>query len=96
MTVELATGVAAHLAGRHQEAAAELDGLAASLPAGVDGGLATGHLLEIVAAVAATAGDIALINTLVRDQVLATGADFEETDTEVGGGLAALLGAMAP
>lgn len=43
------------------------------MPTGVDGGLATSHLLEIVAAVVSTAGDLALINTLVRDQVLATG-----------------------
>lgn len=95
MTVALAAGAADHIAGRHQEAAVGLEGLLASLPATVDGGRATAHLLGIVAAVAATAGDLALINTLLRDQVLATGADLEATDSEVGGDLVTLLGALS-
>lgn len=95
MTVALAAGAADHIAGRHEGAAAGLDALAASLPTAVDGGWATAHLLEIVAAVAATAGDLALINTLLRDQVLAAGADLEATDSEVGGDLVTLLGALS-
>ncbi|MDP3893189.1 hypothetical protein [Nocardioides sp.] len=94
MTIRLTDGARETIAGEHDAAAERIDALAASLPTAVDGGLGEGHLLAIVAAVAATSGDIAIINAVTRDQVNEIGADFGTAESEVAANFNGLAGVV--
>lgn len=73
MTIRLDPGTADAVAGRHEAAAEAVDAAAPSGPKAVDAGYGEGHVLDILAAVCETAGEIALVNVgiaqLVRDVV---------------------------
>lgn len=73
MTLRLDRGTGEAVAGGHEAAAAAIDGAAPSAPGAVDAGYGEGHVLDILAAVTETAGEIAAVNAgialLVRDVV---------------------------
>lgn len=73
MTLRLDPGTADVVAGGHEDAAAAIDDAAPSAPTSVDAGYGAGHVLDILAAVSETAGELAVGNAgiakLVRDVV---------------------------
>ena len=84
MTLQVAAGALTTIASGHEDAAATIDDLAASMPTGVDGGIATSHLLAILGTVAGTAGDIADLNRMTAQQVSSVATDLSLTEAEVG------------
>lgn len=83
MTLRLDAGAAAVVAGSHDAAASTIDGSAGGAPGGVDGGIATVLLLEILGAVSTTAAEIAVINTAVADQVVDVADDLGKTESAI-------------
>jgi hypothetical protein len=88
--LRLGSGTAARLAARHEQAAASITSAAASMPGSVDGGLASALLARIVAGVATTADDLAIVNE--ASAILVTHVDeaLGETDAEVMSGFTGL------
>lgn len=84
MTLRLDTGVADVVATGHEDAASTIDSAATSAPTSVYGGYGGHYVLDILAAVTETAGEIALVNfgtaALVRDAA----SDFGLTEEAVG------------
>ena len=80
MTLRLDAGAAAKIAGLHELAATTVDDSAASMPDAVDGGLATAYLSEVIAAVATTAAELAVISTTVAGQVRDVADDLGLTE----------------
>lgn len=69
MTLRLDAGAAAAISAKHERAATTIDDSAGSMPPSVDGGLATAYLARLMAAVASTAGELAILNQAVASQV---------------------------
>lgn len=83
MTIQLSEETEAQLATLHDDAAKGITGLASSVPTSVDGGQGTADVLAIIAAVVATADDIALVNEVAAAQVRAVGQELGTTDDQV-------------
>lgn len=84
MTLRLEAGVADLVATGHEEAASTIDSAAASAPRSVDGGYGGGYVLDILAAVSETAGEIALVNAGIAALVRDAASDFGLTEEAVG------------
>jgi len=86
MTLRLDPGAADRIASLHEEAATAIDGAAPSAPTSVDAGYGSGHVLDILAGVSETAGEIAAVNAgvaaLVRDVADALGLTEEAIGRE--------------
>lgn len=84
MTLRLDAGAADLVASGHEQAASTIDSAATSAPGAVDAGYGAGHVLNILAAVSETAGEIALVNigtaALVRD----VASDLGLTEEQIG------------
>ncbi len=90
MTIQLSEETEEQLAELHEDAAAGITGLAGSVPTAVDGGHGTADVLAIIAAVVATADDIALVNEAAAAQVRAVGQELGTTDDQVASGFDAM------
>lgn len=86
-----ARGIAAF----HEEAAAAITTTAASMPTGIDGGLGSDLLARIVAGVATTADDIALVNEASALLVLDVDGAFGATEAAVADGFTRLEGGLS-
>jgi hypothetical protein len=78
----------------HRRAGTSITSLADSVPTTVDAGYATPDVLAIIAAVVATADDIALVNEAAAAQVEAVAEGLGQTDADVAAnfrGLAAVV-----
>ncbi len=95
MTIQLSEETEAQLAQLHDDAATGITGLASSMPTSVKGGYGTADVLAIIAAVVATADDLALINEVAAAQVRAVGQEFGATDGDVSSGFDALFDGMS-
>lgn len=69
MTLRLDASTGAAVAAKHESASSTIDGSADSIPSGVDAGTASTQVAEIMSAVAATAGGLAVVNVGVAQQV---------------------------
>lgn len=92
MTLRLTGDTAASIARHHDRAASAIDAAAQGAPRGVDGGIGTGYLLDILAAVAGTAGDVAALNAGIAAQVRDAAADLGATEGQVGAEFARMSG----
>lgn len=90
MTIQLSEDTEEQLATLHENAARGITGLARSVPTSVDGGYGTADVLAIIAAVVATADDIALVNEAAAGQVRAVGQALGSTDDQVASGFDAM------
>ncbi|GAB2758249.1 hypothetical protein GCM10027020_08330 [Nocardioides salsibiostraticola] len=90
MTIQLSEATERELAKLHEDAAKGITGLATGVPTTVDGGHGTADVLAIIAAVVATADDIALINEAAAAQVRAVGQELGSTDDQVASGFDAM------
>ena len=84
MTLRLDTGVADLVASGHEDAASTIDSAVSSAPTSVDGGYGGGYVLDILAAVSETAGEIALVNAGTAALVRDAASDFGMTEEAVG------------
>lgn len=82
--MRLTAGAAETIAEQHEKAATLIDGSASSAPGAVAGGIATGHLLDILAGVADTAGELAALNGGIGAQVRDAADDLGLTEEQVG------------
>lgn len=83
MTIRLDAATRDAIVAAHESAATSITDLADGVPTTVDGGYATGDLLAIIAAVVATADDIALVNETAAAQVAAVATGLDQTDEDV-------------
>ncbi len=90
MTIQLSEDTEEQLATLHENAARGITGLASSVPTTVDGGYGTADVLAIIAAVVATADDIALVNEAAAGQVRSVGQALGSTDDQVASGFDAM------
>jgi hypothetical protein len=90
MTIRLEEGAGERIAGKHDSASTTIHGSAKRGPEGVDGGVGTPHLLDILAAVAGTADDLALIHGVLGEQVRSAAGSIARTDAEVAASFARL------
>ena len=72
------------MAGHHDTASRGIDSAAEGAPGAVDGGLGTAYVLDIVAAVADTAGAISALNAGLAANVRAAASELGDTEAEVG------------
>ncbi|WP_374454024.1 hypothetical protein [Nocardioides sp.] len=84
MTLRLDAGAADLVASGHEEAAATIDSAATSAPVSVDAGYGAGHVLDILAAVSETAGEIAMVNAAVGALVRDVASDLGLTEAAIG------------
>lgn len=84
MTLRLTGDTAAATARHHDRAASAIDAAAQGAPRGIDGGIGTGHLLDILAAVSGTAGGVAALNAGIAAQVRDAADDLGATEEQVG------------
>ena len=77
MTLRLDAAEATKVAQSHDAAADAIDGAATSAPAAVDGGYGTGYLMDILAAVSQTAGELSVVNRGIGMQVRDTADDIQ-------------------
>jgi hypothetical protein len=84
MTLRLGAGVADLVATGHEDAASTIDSAASSAPGSVDGGFGGGYVLDILAAVSETAGEIAVVNAGIAALVRDAASDFGMTEEAVG------------
>lgn len=75
------------IAGRHEQAATVIEETGESLPSSVDGGLATVHVLQILAGVSGTASQFATVSATTAAVVRDTAGDLAGRDSEVASGL---------
>lgn len=94
MTLRLDAGTAEAVAGRQESAASDIDDSAPTMPGSIDGGEGTAHLMEIVAAVAQTSGEIAAISSAVGAQVRDCATDLGLTEAEVAAAFATMNEAL--
>lgn len=94
---ELRLGVttAERIAAFHEDAASAITTTARSMPTAIDGGLGSDLLARIVAGVATTADDIALVNEASALLVLDIDGAFGTTETDVAEGFASLEGGLS-
>lgn len=88
MTLRLDTGAASSIAAGHTTAADTIDGSATTAPAGVDAGIGTRQVLDILAACSGTAADLAAVNHGVAAVVRQVGSDLGASDDVVADGFA--------
>lgn len=84
MTLRLTADTAASVARHHDQAARSIDASAARAPGAVDGGIGTGYLMDILAAVSGTASDLAALNGGIAAQVRDAADDLGLTEDQVG------------
>ena len=84
MTLRLDAAEATKVAQSHDAAADAIDGAATSAPAAVDGGYGTGYLMDILAAVSQTAGELSVVNRGIGMQVRDTADDIGKTEAQIG------------
>lgn len=82
MSIRLDTATAQSIVAAHRAAATAITGLD-GVPTTVDGGYATADLLAIIAAVVATADDLALVNEAAAAQVEAVTEGLGQTDEDI-------------
>ena len=84
MTLRLDAGVADLVATGHEEAASTIDSAAAAAPTSVKAGYGAGYVLDILAAVSETAGEIALVNAGIGALVRDVASDLGLTEEAIG------------
>lgn len=85
MTLRLDAGTAERVAGGHDAAAETIDGAAGSAPGQVDAGYGAQHVVDILAAVCETAGEISLVNVGIARLVRDAADDLGRTEEAVAG-----------
>lgn len=91
MTVlRLDEGAADAIAAGHTGAAETIDSSAGTAPGGVDAGIGSSQILDILTAVSGTAADLAVLNQALAAVVDHVGGALDATDTAVADGLTAM------
>lgn len=91
MTLHLAPGAAAKVAAAHRDGANAIGVTSTSAPAAVDAGMFTPVVLDILAACAVTAGDVALVTATLGHLVDDVAKNLATTDDQIGDAFARVL-----
>lgn len=94
MTLRVDAGAVERVAARHATAAATIDGSADTAPTGVDAGIGTGQVLDLLEACTRTAADLAALNQGVAAVVRHINSDLSTTEDSVADGFTGMGDAL--